>query len=250
MDNEPEVIRHQMEETCQSLQEKLEVLEQQVLSTVQEGRQTVEAVRETVESVKDSVQETVENVKGTVQDTVSSVKDTMHDTVESVKETFNLERHVREHPWTMIAGAAAVGFLGGKLVLHMMPPRPRMTMPTSRAYATSAGPRQAEPTFREKSNGAAAAQRGPEKPNFLSKIASQYSEEIEKVKGLAIGTLAGVARDYISKAAPPELAKRLSEVVDRVTTKLGGQPMQEPILDFERNRTAADRTAATERCGT
>jgi len=248
MDNEPEVIRHQMEETRQSLQDKLEVLEQQVLSTVQEGRQTVEAVRETVESVKDTVQETVETVKETVQGTVSSVKDTMQETVESVKETFNLERQVREHPWTMVAGATAVGFLGGKLLLQMIPQRHAMVMPSGRAYGIPAAPPQAETAFRERPNGAAPAQRVPEKPSLLSKIASHYSDEIDKVKALAISTLGSVAREYVIRSAAPPLAERINDVVDRVTTKLGGQPMKEPIFDFGSRAAPSERKAASEQC--
>lgn len=108
MDNPPEVIRQQMEETRASLQDKLEVLEQQVINTVQDASQTVENVKDTMEAVKDTVQGTAETVKETVQDTVQSVKDTL-----------SIDRQVREHPWAMLAGAAVVGFLGGRLLQRL-----------------------------------------------------------------------------------------------------------------------------------
>src|SRR5437879_565808 len=105
MDNEPEeVIKHQMLETRASLAEKLETLEQQVVGTVQSA---TTAVTDTVESVKDAVQQTVEMAKESVTNTV-----------EAVKDTFDLPRQVREHPWIMFAGSAAVGFAAGHLAGH------------------------------------------------------------------------------------------------------------------------------------
>src|SRR5262245_55877302 len=98
-DEQPKVIRHQMEETRASLTEKLETLEHQVVGTVQGA---TSAVTETVENVKEAVAETVETVKGTVRETV-----------ETVKETFDLSRQVDRHPWLMVGGSVALGFLCG-----------------------------------------------------------------------------------------------------------------------------------------
>ena len=115
MDNQTEVspeqeaIRRQMEETRTSLQEKLETLENQVKETVEEA---TEAVNETVQTVKEVVQGTVETVK----ESVETVKGSVENTVETVKQTFDLRRQVCEHPWPMFLGAAAVGFVGGKLL--------------------------------------------------------------------------------------------------------------------------------------
>src|SRR4051794_29513643 len=102
MDNEPEVIRQQMDETRTALTDKLELLEQQVVGTVQDATS--------------AVAETVGTVKQAVQDTVQSVKETVHETVESVKETFDLKNQVERRPWMMVAGATALGFLGGYLL--------------------------------------------------------------------------------------------------------------------------------------
>ena len=58
MDDDPEVIRSQMEETRSSLTDKIERLEQTVTDKVQ-------GVADTVESVKGAVRDTVDAVKGT-----------------------------------------------------------------------------------------------------------------------------------------------------------------------------------------
>src|SRR5262245_38479035 len=102
MVDEPEVIREQMNETRTNLTEKIDLLERHLVDTVQG---TSAAVAETVDSVKESVDETVQAVKESVRETVSSVK-----------ETFDLARQVERRPWTIMAGAVAVGFLGGRLL--------------------------------------------------------------------------------------------------------------------------------------
>ena len=91
MENECEVIRQQMDETRTAMTDKIETLEQQVVDTVQAASA---AVSETVQTVKDSV----------------------HETVETVKDTFDLPRQVERRPWTMMAGATALGYLGGYLL--------------------------------------------------------------------------------------------------------------------------------------
>ncbi len=99
MENEPEVIQQQMQDTRTALTEKLETLEAKVVCSV-EGATT-------------AVTETVENVKQAVQETVTNVKETVHDAAESMKHAFDIGAYVDEHPWLMVGGAFAVGCLGG-----------------------------------------------------------------------------------------------------------------------------------------
>jgi len=234
------VIRQQMEETRASLQDKLEVLEQQVMNTVEDANQTVETVKETVEAVKDSVTETVETVKETVQGTVETVKDTVHDTVTSVKEAFNFERQMREHPWPMFAGAALVGFVGGRLLARLT------TTPAPVGSARVAvqgsplenGARYAPPTpalYRENGhgNGAKPDSASPADPGLWSTIANRYGDEIDKLKGLAVTAVGGIVRQFITESAPEALKDSIVEIVDGMTTKLGGKPLEEPILASE-----------------
>lgn len=206
MDNEAEVIRYQMDQTRTGLQEKLETLEQQVKNTVQE---TTEAVTGTVEAVK----ETVEAVKDTVQETVEAVKETVDETVESVKQTLNLNRMVQEHPWPMVAGAAAAGFVGGKL-LSSLPSKA-----VSPAGMTAAAP----PAY------ASASPPAPRR-SWWSFITDHYSKELEQLKGLAIAAVGNVVREALAENLPPQFAGQTRETIDSLVTKLGAKPIEEPLF--------------------
>jgi ElaB/YqjD/DUF883 family membrane-anchored ribosome-binding protein len=202
----PEVIHQQMEETRNNLQAKLETLEQQVKDTVQEA---TEAVSDTVATVKDTVKETVETVKETVEETV-----------ETVKETFNLSRHVQEHPWPAFACATAVGFVGTRLMLRLLPDR------------TAGAAQPAAPTYTPISAIASAPAAPPEEKrgSWWSWLVDNYREELDKVKGLAVATAGGILREMLTENVQPEFGQRVKEVIDGFTTKLGGQPIEGPIL--------------------
>lgn len=104
---EPAEIRCEMAETRAALTDKLDMLEGRVNEKIENVQNRVEA---TVDKAKDTVHDTVEKVKATVE----HAKDTVHDTVEKVKATFDLRQQVNAHPWTMVGGAVAVGFLLGR----------------------------------------------------------------------------------------------------------------------------------------
>lgn len=212
MDSEPEVIRQQMEETRASLTEKLETLEQQVVGTVQ-GATT--AVSETVESVKEAVQQTVDTVKGSVQDTVDSVKD-----------TFDVPRQVDRYPWLMMGGAIALGYVGGRLLLRSSEgPRTYWSSPP-----TTNGRRDSPPTPEYRP--AAAAPPSEADSGWLGAIGDSYGPEIARLKGLAIGAVLGLVRDAIARSAPEPMRPRLTDVIDSITTKVGGQPIAGPVLSY------------------
>jgi len=101
-EQDPEMIRQQMEMQRAALAAKLETLENKIV--------------ETVEGAREAVAETVQTVKEGVRDSVSTVKETVQNSVESVKETFDLRLQVERHPWAMIGGAVAVGFAAGYLL--------------------------------------------------------------------------------------------------------------------------------------
>ena len=222
MDNEAEVIRYQMDQTRTGLQDKLETLEQQVKNTVQE---TTEAVTGTVEAVK----ETVEAVKDTVQETVEAVKETVGETVESVKQTLNLNRMVQEHPWPMMAGAAAVGFVGGKLLSSL----------SAEAVSAPAGMTAVAPTPY-----ASAPPPAPRR-SWWSFITDHYSQELDQLKGLAIAAVGNVVREALAENLPPQFAGQTRETIDGLVTKLGAKPIEEPLFHMGDARKDEEATAGS-----
>jgi len=231
---DPEVIRQRMEQTRASLAEKIEVLEEKVTSTVQEA---TSAVSETVNEAKEAVHETVETVKETVTNTVESVKGTVEATVEKVRDTLDVAAHVRNHPWTMFGGSVAVGFLGGLLTGPSQRRRPAPYEPIGAEFAPEF---VAEPEREAVAGWTGAAEPAREQHSWWNWLNSTFGSEIEKLKGLAIGTMAGVVRDLVGQALPENLKPMVTDMINNVTTKLGGETIQgrivpEPSSDEERS---------------
>jgi ElaB/YqjD/DUF883 family membrane-anchored ribosome-binding protein len=202
-DDDPEVIREEIHKTQESLASKLSTLEDKVVETV---TQTTETVAETVQAVKEKVAETV-----------GSVKESVASTVQTVKRTFDLEYQVQQHPLLMVGGSCAAGFLAGQLLPRRSErashPRPRTFAST--APSTPNGTRQA----------------AEEGPGLLNRLTEQFHDELQQVKGLALGALFGLARDWVGQNLPGQFGEHIKEVFDNVTTKLGGQRIEEPVVE-------------------
>lgn len=241
-----QVIRQQMEDTRTSLTDKLETLENKVSDTVNEA---TSAVSETVASVKESIQDTVASVSGSVQDTVTTVKETLHDGVESVKSMFDIPHLVEQHPWPAVAGSIALGFCleraFGKATTPMtekmaeasapMPTQPGQTGSglQGAAFQGAAALQSRQGRTHHSTNGGHAPRDKHEKHGAKKhSLLAALGPEIEQIKGLALGALFGLARELIVKAVPPEMGERLKDIVDNVTTKLGGKPMEKPFGEF------------------
>lgn len=258
MANETEVIRDKMEETRNNLSDKLEQLENKVVDSVQSATSavaetvqnatvtvneavqsakdvvesvkdsfqgTVDSVKGTVDSVKDSVEGTVESVRETFQSAADSVKDTFHSAAEGFKDTFDLPKQMDRHPWLMLGGAVAVGFVAGKLLdrapqvgraAYGLAERAASTMATTASAVGSAA----------SAAGSAASAAG----SMLGTLENMFGPEINKVKELALGALIGVIRDMAVKAAPETLAPQVRDVIDGFTSKLGGKPVEGTVL--------------------
>jgi ElaB/YqjD/DUF883 family membrane-anchored ribosome-binding protein len=203
-----------MDDTRAALSEKLGTLEQRMVDTMHDA---ADAVAQTVDNVKDAV----------------------HDTVESVKDTFDLRHQVDRHPWAMVGGSIALGFVGGYLLV-----RRGATQPTANGAIQHAA--AATPPFAAPHNGTGArplddtaAKPNPEPVQVVAERACgnganhPFGTEIAKLKKLAIGTLLSIVRDMITRPAPQTLQAGLTEVIDGITIQLGGEPIRGPVLRSE-----------------
>ena len=232
-----------MDETRTALTDKIATLEQQVVDTVQ--------------GASAGVMETVEVLKDAVQDTVQNVRDSVGETVENVRDTFSVEKQVQNRPWTVLAVSAGLGFAVGYLVT------PSRKRGSRRAHGPE-GFQRAEPQTRDafsdyqpltaapatSSNGAgrasqearpeptpavSAAPAAPAAPGILDNLTHAFEGEISVLKGLAVGALGGAIRDFVVPQIPPAFKEKAQEIIDGVTTKLGGEPIHGPIFGEEKH---------------
>jgi len=188
-DNSPEVIREQMQQTRNSLTEKVEKLEEQVIGTMQTA---TDAVQNTVDTVKD----TVDNVRSSVEETVCTVKET-------VRETFDISSHVRERPWVAVGAAVATGFVVGHFVFGRSgrreeAPRRFTEPPPSPARFTSDAASQ--------------------EPSWFSKLMNKAGDELYRLGESAMNQAIASLRTTVSEGVP----RLISEVEERITGESHG----------------------------
>jgi ElaB/YqjD/DUF883 family membrane-anchored ribosome-binding protein len=197
MDQEPDVICHNIEQTRSALTDKLETLETQVRGTV-------------------------ENARASVEETIQTLRSTVSETVESIKESLDLRQHVRRHPWLMLGGSIATGFVVGSYLERAangqrVSSRPRgLTSVREDERERAAGPQAAAPV-----------PPGPQaepRRGLLGWLLHEFDDEIDQVKQVAIGASMGLLRDYLRRNLP-QFEQQIGEVLDSATHKMGGKPM-------------------------
>jgi len=233
VDRELEEIKGEMDATRESLTEKLGKLEDQVRETVSSAG---ESVTETIDEVKDAVASTVDGVK----DVVETVSESVSSATESVKEAFNLSRQVEEHPWAMMGAAVAVGCLGGYLMGGLSKrsasgESSSNWTPSQTPTATAATP--ASPSASSLSWSSSSTREEPKSnepglfDNLFSAVKSNAPSVIAPVvtglEGLAVGSLASVARDLINQAAPETWREGLADMVNDVAQQLTGKRLED-----------------------
>jgi len=200
------VIRDEMEQTRANLADKLGALENQV--------------RETVSGATEAVSSTVEGVKEVVE--------TVSETVETVTDTLNVSRHVEQHPWLALGAAVATGFVAAQIIDRMTRPAPAPVPPPAPAtpelplqpvaQAQPAAPRE-QPAQKEESGLLHSLE------SMLPDVKGVANTLVSSLGGLAVGSLMGVIRELAANGLPPEWKGEVTKLVDQVTTKLGGKPL-------------------------
>ena len=219
MENEPELIRDQMQETRTALTEKLDTLQQKVADTV--------------DSITTPVVETVQTVKEAVSDTVDTVKETASATVDTVKETFNISRHVEQHPWSCVLGSVAAGFILGKLL-----PSASTVAHSFRMGADGMTAGMSEPPQRLHNGIHKAPEREEPEPaeegkGLLGGLAEAFEGELGKLKGLGVSVGVGLLRDLMTQSVTGEIGDRVKEWMNGLTESLGGKPLTQPLVSTE-----------------
>jgi ElaB/YqjD/DUF883 family membrane-anchored ribosome-binding protein len=184
---------------------------------------TRSAMADKLEALEDRLMGTVHSAQETVEDSIQMAKDT----VATVKRNFDIKYQVEQHPWAMVGGCFLAGLALGGLFLRV---RRRSRQAPNRLAGEETPPAGSPRLFAEQRsldrlNTAAPPPYAvpPNRPGVFGK----FQEEIDKVQGMAIGYVMGLVRDSI-KEAMPQLASQIDGVMNGVTTKLGGEPVQPP----------------------
>jgi hypothetical protein len=155
MSDQPEVIRQQIRETQNHLAENLGALEDHVAQTVHQASAAVHRA-----------------------------KDTVQETIHSIKSTFDVGRQLRRHPFLVLGGAAAVGYLAPRLL------RGSGTGPSIHT----------------------------ELRDWVSNLASTYANEL---KPHALGATLGLVRGAVVQAAPEAIRDTVTSKLDQLASWLG-----------------------------
>jgi ElaB/YqjD/DUF883 family membrane-anchored ribosome-binding protein len=221
MEDQNESVMNEMQETRTSLTEKLEALEARVTGVVENATSTANQL--------------VENVKDTVHDVTEKVESGL----ESAAETFNLTRQTERRPWLLVSLATGFGCMLGYTLN-----RPGRRSSGSSYAGSSAAPQRSYETWQaggglpQQSSAPTASQAAPQKEGL-------FAEEMRRLKGLAVGALMGMARDLVQKSLPESVGNRLAQEFDTMTSKLGAEPIQGPVLeDTERSEKPTRRASA------
>lgn len=231
MDRESKMIHNDMEQTRSNLAEKLETLERKVTGTVQDAT-------EVVQDATAAVSNTVETVQGAVQETVATVKETVQEAVGSVKDAFDISRQVDRHPWLMMGGAVAVGFLGERLLggaQGMIAKGPEQLREGLASVVAASAKSMLGNGVERKSDHANGKHKVPEETPALADAEHAGKEaddfggllqaELGQLKKLAIGATLGLVRNLVAKSLTKEISEPFARIMDSVTGKLGGAPL-------------------------
>lgn len=205
MPPETELIKQQMGQTRAALTDKLETLETKVLGTVN--------------TTTDTVAQTVHEVGSTVRETAQDVRATMHEALSSVRDAMDMTRQVHEHPWLLLGGSVVAGYVGGCLIDTLE--RGRLpSLPALPGGAEQLLPHDS--ALRERFEAEPPAQRSSF--SLFKALADTFAPELDKLKRAAVGMALGAMRDKISESVPPQMRDNFTELMDRVSVKLGGEP--------------------------
>lgn len=185
---------------------------------------TRSAMADKLEALEDQVMGTVQSAQETVEDSLQMAKDT----VATVKRNFDIKYQIQQHPWGLVGGSFFVGLALGGLFLGVR----RRSRQAPHRLAGNETPLAGSPHLfaEQRGNGSLDTAAPPPRPGSMAAprpgFFGQFQEEIDKVKGMAIGYVMGRVRDSI-KPAVPQLASQIDDLMNSVTAKLGGKPVQQ-----------------------
>ena len=193
-------------------------------------------IDDTRASIGDKLEALESQVKETAHDTVESVKSSALATYEDVKKNFSLHHQVQERPWTMFGGAIGVGFVVGNLLSHQLFDHEPDVKPqgawSPQLVKTTNGHTNGHGNGHPKRevNGVSAAgllSGGALMSGLTGLLSATFAPELQKARGVAIGTVLGIVREIARDTVPASIADKTVGVIDQITRQLGGEPAKQ-----------------------
>ncbi|MBN9523286.1 DUF3618 domain-containing protein [bacterium] len=215
-DKSPDRIEREMEQTRESITQKVAALETQVLGTIQTATTTL---TDTVQTVKETVTTAPTAVKETVAAMKDSVKDSVKETFTSVKDavaSFNVSDCIRENPGMAVGTSAAFGFLTGYLLLGGHDSRPLM----ARGYrepAPNGRPGTVPPDTAHHFAGYAATPTEPARPGMFTGLMAMVGGELEQLAKQALSTALASLKQSVNEKVPRLMDDAVQNLANRVT---------------------------------
>jgi ElaB/YqjD/DUF883 family membrane-anchored ribosome-binding protein len=206
--------QREINDTRLAMTEKLELLGERVQETV-EGAQAsvegmVETVKDTVGTTVAAVKQTVEGAQASMEGIVENVKGTVGETVATVQRTFDLHHQMEQHPWLLLGGSVAVGYLLGS---------------GENGHTVAVGPAY-EPRFSPTSRPAEQSRESsaslPPPQRMRSSIQEQFKDEIATLKSAAVGAVMSTLLAVLKQALPSSMRPRASTKIQE------GNPFSDP----------------------
>jgi ElaB/YqjD/DUF883 family membrane-anchored ribosome-binding protein len=185
-------------------------IQQEIADTQREINDTRLAMTEKLELLGERVQETVEGAQASMEGIVENVKGTVGETVATVQRTFDLHHQMEQHPWLLLGGSVAVGYLIGS---------------GENGHTAAVGPAY-EPRFSPTSRPAEQSRESsaslPPPQRMRSSIQEQFKDEIATLKSAAVGAVMSTLLAVLKQALPSSMRPRASTKIQE------GNPFSDP----------------------
>jgi ElaB/YqjD/DUF883 family membrane-anchored ribosome-binding protein len=162
------------------------------------------ATRSALADKVEALEDRVSNKVRAVQAKVDHVRDSIKDAGEKVKRSFDLPYQVRQHPWPMVGASVLVGVVLGSIGRDSS--ESRHSLDERSDFGRGRFVDDDEPEIRRS------------RPGF-------FSEELRGLREAAIGAMMSLVRTGLRNTFPG-VAPQTDRIVDGMTRKLGGQPVQ------------------------
>jgi hypothetical protein len=196
------------------------------------------ALSQNFKALEDQVIHTVHTAKAAIGGTAASVKhaaaatgNAIKSKVASARQTLSLTRQAQRHPWAIVGGAVAAGYLLHRLLTS----RTRTEdSPLGRAPSLAKSPEPVDDVqlpgsmLAEASKPAESPAESNGSPNKSAGLSSLFGPHLKPMQDMAVGVLMSVCRDAVTKPLAAEWREPLADAIDKITRQLGGTPIGRP----------------------